>query len=112
MEDEDDGQHDCPRCGYNPHAEREALADLEARIADLRDRLEAVDCPGCGGNGYIAIAGLDPDRDPPQCSGCLGKGTRNISRTTRDFFVDRTDELFLQNRDDLEKLWELEGDLP
>lgn len=39
MEDEDDGQHDCPHCGYNPHdKDRDEEEDLDAEEDHIRDR--------------------------------------------------------------------------
>ena len=40
MEDEDDGQHDCPHCGYNPH-DRYLVGkniDLDTEEDYIRDR--------------------------------------------------------------------------
>ena len=41
MEDEDDGQHDCPHCGYNAlddRDEEDEEEDLDAEEAYIRDR--------------------------------------------------------------------------
>jgi hypothetical protein len=38
MEDEDDGQHDCPHCGYSAHDRTLDEDDLSAEEDYIRDR--------------------------------------------------------------------------
>jgi ssDNA-binding Zn-finger/Zn-ribbon topoisomerase 1 len=111
LEDEDDGQHDCPRCGYTSEASRKR--QREDRIEYLRDRLEQVDCPACEGAGVLDCGIYNDgyrDEPPMECPDCSGAGTRNIADTPPEFFGDRKNELYRRNHALLEELWQLQSE--
>ena len=58
LEDEADGQHDCPFCGWNPHVVQRYDGDL-----DYWESSEIPGCPYCGAENTGAKFGLE-------CVGC------------------------------------------